>query len=427
VWDVAVVQLWLEAWEVGAGQADAGVLQEVDREVKPKPILILGDTPDRFGGLSRVVRDIAGQLSRSPRFRVATLGREGVGSRHLPFQQYSIRLLQGGEFGNYDIQKVWADFAGRERGIVLTIYDPTRTLWLSRPEFSGDPDLTTWLQQDHFDLWGYVTLDATGPQDKLSVLQRESLLGYRRLLAYTKWGSGLIERSLGQGEARKRHLDWLPHGLDLPKWPLRDKEEARARLHPFLHEGDVLVGAIGTNQPRKDWGLVASVCQLMASRNPRARFWWHTDLVERSWSLNALLTDFGLGGCTTVTADLTQEQLSWWLNACDLTLHPGLGEGFGYPIFESLASGTPVVHGDYGGGADVLRQCGWESMLVPPQAYRMEGTACQVRPVFDPGAWLDLAVTQLEPVDREALRASVSYLDWTNLWPQWLKWFEEGL
>lgn len=399
---------------------------------KPVPVLFIGDSPDRQGGLSRITRDLAGLLSQNPKFRVATLGREAVGSRRLPFQQYSIRhfpAVPNSEWGLLDLRRVWEDFAGRERGVVMTVYDPTRTLWLSRPEFSGDASLQQWLSQDHFDLWGYVTLDATGPQDRVSQVVKESLLGYRRLLAYTKWGQGVIERSIGQAEAQRRRLDWLPHGLDLPKWPLRDKAEARERKGgEWLHEGEPLVGAIGTNQPRKDWGLVAMTCQMLLSRNPRVKFWWHTDLLERHWSINALLCDFGLGQSTVVTTELSQDELSWWYNACDLTLHPGLGEGFGYPIFESLASGTPVLHGDYGGGADVLDQCGHGLQRVTVQSWRLDGLYNQLRPVFNPKDWVEVAeVTLANNQDRDALRASVSHLAWENLWPSWERWFLEGL
>jgi glycosyltransferase involved in cell wall biosynthesis len=403
--------------------------------MRPTPILILGDSPDTAGGLSRITRDIAGQLSRNPRFRVATLGRGAVGSRHLPFPQYCIRSLPGNDWGHADLPKVWRDFAGKERGIVFTIWDPTRTLWLSRPDLLREtfPETAQFLSEGHFDLWGYVTLDATGPQDRLSAMAADSLRGYHRLLAYTKWADGVIRRSLGDVECARRSLTWMPHGLDLARWPLRDRDEAKARLYPFLHEGQKLVGAIGTNQPRKDWGLVASVCQQLVAKDRELKLWWHTDLLERHWSIPALLHDFGLAGVARVTMDLSQEELSWHYVASDLTLHPGLGEGFGYPIFESLASGTPVLHGDYAGGADVLRQCEHAEMLLSPVMYRLDGLHNQIRPVFDPIEWAKRAYTFLcieekaQDSDREALRASIAHLSWDGLWPMFKRWFEEGL
>lgn len=397
---------------------------------RPMPILILGDSPDMQGGLSRITRDIAGQLSRNPKFRVATLGRGATGSLRLPFMQYCMRNLPGNMWGEADLPKVWQDFAGKERGIVFTIWDPTRTLWLSHPELLRDtfPETAQFIHEGHFDLWGYMTLDATGPRDQVSAIVADSLRGYRRLLAYTRWAEGVIQRSLGDDACNQRNLTWLPHGLDFPRWPMRDRDAAKARLYPFLHEGQKLVGAIGTNQPRKDWGLVASVCQQLAARDRELRFWWHTDLLERSWSILALLHDFGLARVTQVTMDLSQEELSWRYAASDLTLHPGLGEGFGYPIFESLASGTPVLHGDYAGGADVLRQCGHEDMLMNVQSWRLEGLHNQVRPVFDSSAWAAIAELSLrQDTDHEAYRASVAHLSWDGLWPMFEKWLEEGL
>jgi len=397
---------------------------------KPTPLLIISDAPEMQGGLSRICRDVAANISQSPLYRVATLSRGCRGSRKLPWQQYTIREhIPGNAWGEADLPWVWQDFAGRERGVVMTIYDPTRCLGFTLPDYCAFPETSEFMRGDHFDLWGYVTLDSTGPGDRLSALPANVLLGYHRLLAYTKWGEGAIRRSIGDVAADARRLTWLPHGIELDRWPLCIKETAQARMHPFLHEGERLVGVVATNQPRKDWGLAASACREIMLQDKTVKFWWHVDLDQRHWSIPALLADFGLGGRTQVTANLSHDDLCWRLNACDLTLHPGLGEGFGYPIFESLACGSPALHGDYAGGADVLRQCGWEKWLIRPENYRVEGLHNQIRPVFDPMDWADRALAVLsETHDRDALRASVAHLDWKTLWPScWLPWFQEGL
>lgn len=394
------------------------------------PILLLSDSVDQHSGLARITRDLCTILSRNPRFRVGSLGRGGNPARSLPWTQYVIDE-RGGMWGEGDLPHVWRDFAGSRRGVVLTIWDLTRTLWLARPEYSGDESLAAWLREGHFDLWGYVTLDATGPQDKLSAQSTDCLLGYNRLLAYTKWGSGVIERTIGKDAAGKRGLDWLPHGLDLDLWRIEDREAAKAGLYPFLHEGEKLVGVVATNQQRKDWGLIASVCQQLAERDPRLRFWWHSDLPIRHWSIPALLYDFGLADRTKVTYSMTSRELCTMYNACDLTLHPGLGEGFGYPIFESLACGTPVLHGNYAGGADVLEQCQHLGMLVQPQSWRVDGIHNQIRPVFESSVWANQANMILSATDgsydREPLRSSVAHLGWRSLTASWERWFEGGL
>ena len=37
------------------------------------------------------------------------------------------------------------------------------------------------------------------------------------------------------------------------------------------------------------------------------------------------------------------EELPWWYRAADLFIYPSLFEGFGLPVLEAMASGTPVI------------------------------------------------------------------------------------
>lgn len=401
--------------------------------LRQTPILFLSDSVGESTGLARITRDICALLSSNPRFRVGSLGLGGQTSRTLPWAQYVIDERRG-LWGSGDIRRVWEDFAGRQRGIVMTIWDATRTHWLARAEYCGDPTLMSWLQNGPFDLWGYVPVDATGPGDRLSGIAQSSLLGYGRLLAYTRWGSEVIERTIGRDEANRRGLDWLPHGLDLNIWKPQDRETARKLAFPHLLEGDKLIGVVATNQSRKDWGLAADVTRRLREKNSRLRAWWHTDLLERYWSIPALLNDFGLSGSVTVTTSLDNAGLAARYSACDVTMHIGAGEGFGYPIFESLACGTPSVYGGYGGGADLLEDVfmgGVDNWTVRPTAFRYDGLHNSLRPVFDPATWADkLRVFLEDGVDLlpDKLSESVAYLGWDKLWPsRWERWFNEGL
>jgi glycosyltransferase involved in cell wall biosynthesis len=119
-----------------------------------------------------------------------------------------------------------------------------------------------------------------------------------------------------------------------------------------------------------------------------------------------------------------------WYSFCDATVAPGLGEGFGYPIVESLACGTPVVHVNYAGGREFVPAAEWRLRVA---ATRLEGPYALVRPVIEPGDLLEtlkLAVgwAREEPeVVQEYCRAAVAHLDWRRLWPYWEKWIREGL
>jgi len=122
---------------------------------------------------------------------------------------------------------------------------------------------------------------------------------------------------------------------------------------------------------------------------------------------------------------LTDKSMSYMYSACDVTMLPSLGEGFGYPIVESLACGTPCVHGNYAGGAELIPNQSW---LVDPITYRYETRNNCKRPVFNPQDWADAAFRILqEEKPAEFCRASVQYLDWKVLKEAWVKWFKGGL
>src|SRR5882672_11726137 len=93
----------------------------------------------------------------------------------------------------------------------------------------------------------------------------------------------------------------------------------------------ILIGCVATNQLRKAWDLVAETCAILRQRIPDLKLWWHIDVDVRHYSIPALLEDFGLQDITEVTHPPMQDrELAARYRSCDVTLQPGLGEGFGY-------------------------------------------------------------------------------------------------
>lgn len=390
--------------------------------MKPIPILFVGDAPDARSGLARILRDLACQLTANPKFRVGTLGLWGHGSRKLPFPQYIIQHNPDGEgrWGELTLPEVWHDFASREAGIIMTIWDATRLHWFSRPNYLPDGKLKSFLQSGVFSRWGYFPVDATGPSNKLTAQVRNTVSGYDRKLAYTKWAQPLLGAD-----------DWMPHGINMDVFTPRPKMDSRVSVNPYWTEDDYIIGHCATNQLRKDWGLVAATCAELKKYIPRLRLWWHVDTQVRHWSIPALLNDYGLTQITTLTSEMNDTGLSRCYSACDLMLAPS-PEGFGYPVFESLACGTPVLVGDCAGAADIIRQCKLDSLLVAPTAYRLETQHNCIRPVFDPQDWVDAAMFLYSNIHPEEdltgdYREKVEHLSWRNLWPRWNRWFEDGV
>lgn len=414
------------------------------------PILIIGDAPDQTTGLGRVVRDLATLLASMPEFRVATLGLGMTGSRQFPWSQYAMSRYPNGnyEFGELTLPRVWEDFAGGQIGIVFTVMDLSRLLWLARPEHVQDENLRGWLEDargKRFKLWSYLPIDSLGPDGRLTTMSRETLMGIDRVLAYTPWARDVVIQTIGEEEAVRRGVDWLPHMLNTQvfKPEVTDAPTDRdiAALDPLPVSGGsdpvadeagrapVRIGVVATNQARKDWGLAAEVSRGLADRIPEAKFWWHVDTLIRHWNIYALIQDFGLGDKVSVTTPPMDDRgLAHMYRMCDLTLHFGLGEGFGLPIFESLACGVPAIHGDYAGGASIMRTCGLERYLVSPWHLRLDTQHNCYRPVFHPDDWVEKAVDILSiKPDAGWLRSRVEHLSSKKLGYVWQRWFRDGL
>ena len=393
----------------------------------PKPLLIISDAPSGTSGLARITKDLATRVAQNiPEYKVATLGYGAPGSCKLPFQQYVIEGMK--DWMIPQLPEIWEDLASNEPGAILTIWDASRLLWFGRPETCESKWIRDFLNRSSVEKWGYFPMDATGPNDKLTKVLNHTMEGYDRVLAYSKWAEDILKRGLNPEEVND--LSWLPHGIDTSIWYPRhrmtarhgigQKTGARTSKGKFLAIPDdaMLIGVVATNQLRKDWGLAFRTAAEL-NRQHKVYVWAHCDDLERHFSLPALINDYGFSfDQVFVTFNLTEEQLAWCYTACDVTLGIGLGEGFGFPIFESLACGTPCIHCNYGGAAEHMPK----EMLVDPIYYRIETPYNMMRPVMRVEDW----VTAVNRVYKT--RTSLPpHLDWNNLWPSWEAWFRKGL
>lgn len=385
------------------------------------PLLFLSDSPCEPTGLARIGRDLAQRVHSElgEIYRVGYLGRGGMGGS-FPYPHWIIpHSLYGSknttEWGSTVLPEVWRQFAGQEKGVVFSIWDPGRMIWLSRPEHLVDSPAKTFLLSKPFETWGYFPIDGHTPVTQtLGWVARESLEGYNRVAAYTEYGAKVIERALGvEG---KKHFPYFPHGID-DVWHPRDREKAREALD--IRPDAFLVGVVATNQRRKDWGLAAAV-GAMLKKHYGNRFvqWWHTDQGERDWSIPQILREYDLHDNTLVT--LSPQSDDWMAaaySACDVTLAIGAGEGFGYPIVESQACGCPVLHVNYAGGADfVPKMC----RINPTARYWLEGSSAVMRPISDAEDWFIKA-----KLGRALPVGDMGPLRWDKLWPFWRRWFLE--
>lgn len=191
----------------------------------------------------------------------------------------------------------------------------------------------------------------------------------------------------------------------------------------------VMIGTVMANQARKDWGLWAAICHSLVEHLPNVHCWAHVDTPIRYWSLPALIADYNLTAHVEVTMPpMPDGEMANRYRTCDLTILPSLGEGFGYPIFESVACGVPCLHGDYSGGASLMSACGLSAYLVEVATERLDTQHNCVRPVFAVDDWVLKVMDVLHPKSGHSpVSQQVAHLSWMKLAHPWRRWLREGL
>jgi len=114
---------------------------------------------------------------------------------------------------------------------------------------------------------------------------------------------------------------------------------------------------------RKDKGITH---QLLLAGNPGRG---HLELVK-------MVRKLGMGHEVIFTGYLPHHQMPLVYQAADLFVFPSLYEGFGLPILESMACGTPVVSSNAASLPEVVGRAG--ILVDPHDANEMAGAMCRV-------------------------------------------------
>lgn len=388
--------------------------------MKPIPLLIWSDTPCASSGLARITRELCSRIATClPEFKIATVGYGGPGSSKLPFFQYAWSKQDSWVLN--ELPEIWADWTQGEPGILWVIQDAARVGWLGQYD---NPELTCpisdWYRKMRakklIKTWGYFPVDAAGPNGKLAYPLKQTLLGFDRVLNYSKWANGIVRNS------GIDNTDWLPHGINGNIWAPRNPKVVRDKLG--LTDEHYLIGIIGTNQWRKDWALgIRTAAVLRDKFKKKVVLWCHTDALERYWSLPVLLLDYGFATpepMYMVTSDFTDDQLAHWYSACQVVLGIGRGEGFSFCNAEALACGVPICCHAYSGYSEWVPD--W--MQVAPEMFTYEGTYCELRPIGVPEVWADHIMQYSNDFSGICLPPQ---LEWSRLWPRWKDWLLRGI
>jgi glycosyltransferase involved in cell wall biosynthesis len=170
----------------------------------------------------------------------------------------------------------------------------------------------------------------------LTLMTRLSARRARRLIAVSAHTATESAKLLSVPEER---IDVIYHGVNPAFRPLPGDKVEAFRQHQGLPERFVL--CVGTLEPRKNHTrLVEAFARIHDGKTKLVlvggRGWLHDELFARVKTL-------GLSDDVIFPGYVMNEDLPLWYNAATAFAYPSLYEGFGMPILESQACGTPVV------------------------------------------------------------------------------------
>lgn len=128
-------------------------------------------------------------------------------------------------------------------------------------------------------------------------------------------------------------------------------------------------------EPRKNLLLLIEAYAWLIKRIPKVQLvlfgkgGWNS---ERENHYHAELMRLGLINCVIQTGTLSDSDLRWLYRRASVFAFPTLYEGFGYPILESMACGTPSVVRGCSSMAEIVGDTG---LLVEPLTVEAYGTA----------------------------------------------------
>lgn len=165
---------------------------------------------------------------------------------------------------------------------------------------------------------------------------RRSCRDARRILTISQSGRSDVHRYF---DVPLERIDVVQPGVDDHFRPLEANVVADFRKRQQLPEQFVL--HVGTLQPRKNIPtLIDALAQLDRPDLPLilvgGKGWQYDEIFERIGAL-------GLHKQVRLTGYVPDEELPLWYNAASVLVFPSVYEGFGLPIVEAMACGTPVV------------------------------------------------------------------------------------
>lgn len=208
----------------------------------------------------------------------------------------------------------------------------------------------------------------------------------------------LCKFSKGVAEQENVRCYYAPHGVDPTIYKREDPAACRQTLK--WPEDAFIFLFVGTNkQDRKNQVNLLRAYKLFLDKVPEARertrlalhTYPHRDKNnDAGYELWNIAVSLGIIKNTIWTDDegyiegLTEQQLNLMYNAADVHVLPSKTEGFGIPIIEAGAVGTPSIVTDFSSMPELVPEsCGWRVKVIDYEVQQLQGITWQAIPWTD--------------------------------------------
>ncbi len=224
-------------------------------------------------------------------------------------------------------QSAWPLLAARER------FDLLHGMAFATPLLGSIPSIVT-----VYDL-SFLHFPEKFPRLQRIYLRNQTAQSIRkahRIITISESGRQDLQHFFGVSSEK---IDVVLPGVDRQFRPLPDDEIARFRTERSLPENVIL--HVGTLQPRKNIPTLLKAFSMLRRDDVHlvlagAKGWLYDEIFEQIKVLR-------LEDRVHVLGYVADEALPYWYNAAKVLVFPSLYEGFGMPVLEAMACGTPVV------------------------------------------------------------------------------------
>jgi glycosyltransferase involved in cell wall biosynthesis len=303
-------------------------------------ILYCGDSPTVNTGFGVVSKNIVNRLSDRG-YKVAVLGINHFGDPYdqsvFPYPIYPVG--RGSIDAMFGYSKLWEIADKYKPDLIFFLNDP----WVIEKYLQSKPRD---MQLPYTKYMAYYPIDA-GP---LKPSWAKMLGNMDAQITYSNFGKGVVTSASNGKEPD--NLYQIYHGVDTSVYKPLVQGQVRAKLG--LPQDAFIVGMVARNQYRKRFDILASAFAKFAQDKPNAKLYLHTYLQDVGFDINDLSYQLDLKDKLILTADLenpahgvSDEELNMIYNTFDVNALISLGDGFGLPVAESMATGCPQLVSDH--------------------------------------------------------------------------------